>query len=1058
MPTSQAQWQSFLNSLQQWAMALQQQNHPPNVIPSQFQTFLTSSAAPVLAALTAVNCTPSIDAANKYYGAASLKVASITAGGTLTFSGTPIAISPATKWFCSFQILAPSGCTGSLTVKTSGGSTVTESFTVPSSASWQQVWGLFDLSQYSDPQATWVLTFTSTATVNLDGMQMNAIGKPLGFLPKFTGSQMVLGASAYAANLDGVPDGVTYQRPLATSLTSGQVDLSKAGVISKTLANITDDSSSGRYAGTQAAATADGFQILSNTDFVGGALTNYGVYDNNGSGKVTLTAVADATTPNSSGYKMEIQTASGSPSPSPGLGGFDLAISADSGAFAADSYHKGSDIIWRIRANLPVGYTINWASNATGNEGTLNWLTSQAGTGGWFDYVARQHIGVTGTFSSTGFFYVGTGAAPVTWYVAVCSATCVSFPQGVGIPAGFVDPNRRALIDFTQAAHVGKTLTNVPDGAGRFAVINAGSLKGVSSVDGANLALIDFSQAGHSNKTLTNIPDGASRFAVVNAGSLKGVSSVDAANKALIDFSQSGHTNKTLTNIPDGASRFAVVNAGSMKGVASVDSNNKALIDFTQSGHTGKSLANVPDDAGSSRYAVLGIDGNRRALIDFVQAHTNPAPYWTPSVLAASNCLCSHEGMWKTGGTGGNWDTAAVTSVGYTQAAISAYTHYAGDISMIGFTTAPTSSVSYTNLNYCWYCNGSTWEIYESGGSVGYAGPSVKTSDRVSITYDSATVRYYLNGALIRSVTVAIGSALYGMAALQSTASGWINVEFGPFGITRQVHPHNGHIAPHGSVPPTLLGGVSFSWTTTTGQVVISWGAFTLYRMDGTTSSISGGSQTVTALTNGTVYTVYPFVSEASLAVSFADGFTGSTGSPLICYAGGSATAAAEMYNQANVPLNSFTVVPSAGGGGGGGNATGCLHSHTMLRLADGTSVPAGALEVGDELPGPAGPTRVTRVDRMPCWAWWTVRVVNKSGYRESISVTPEHRFLRPDQSLVPAHELKLGEILAGDGHNVSVVGLELLHERADLISIDVEAPHLYYASGILSHNGNPKP
>src|SRR5690348_8884181 len=44
--------------------------------------------------------------------------------------------------------------------------------------------------------------------------------------------------------------GLMYNRTLATALTSGQVDLSKAGVINKTLAHIADDAGSGRFART----------------------------------------------------------------------------------------------------------------------------------------------------------------------------------------------------------------------------------------------------------------------------------------------------------------------------------------------------------------------------------------------------------------------------------------------------------------------------------------------------------------------------------------------------------------------------------------------------------------------------------------------------------------------------------------------------------------------------------------------------------------------------------------------------------------------------------------
>lgn len=64
--------------------------------------------------------------------------------------------------------------------------------------------------------------------------------------------------------------------------------------------------------------------------------------------------------------------------------------------------------------------------------------------------------------------------------------------------------------------------------------------------------LIDFSEAIHLNKNLDNLPDGSGRFSVVNGAGLKAVSSVDGANKALIDFSQGGHTNKNLDNVADG--------------------------------------------------------------------------------------------------------------------------------------------------------------------------------------------------------------------------------------------------------------------------------------------------------------------------------------------------------------------------------------------------------------------------------------------------------------------------------------------------------------------------
>ncbi len=197
----QGAWTSFLQTLNAWAQILQQESHAPNVLPAQFQTFAANAATAVLAAFTAANCTPSIDATTQYYGGASLKVAIAAAGATLSFTGTPISIAAASRWFAAFSVLATGACTGSLTIKTAT-TTLTESFDVPAATGWQQVWGLFDLRAIGDTQATWELTFTSTATVWLDGLQMNLVGSPISKLPKFAGTQMVTGGLAYADAVD----------------------------------------------------------------------------------------------------------------------------------------------------------------------------------------------------------------------------------------------------------------------------------------------------------------------------------------------------------------------------------------------------------------------------------------------------------------------------------------------------------------------------------------------------------------------------------------------------------------------------------------------------------------------------------------------------------------------------------------------------------------------------------------------------------------------------------------------------------------------------------------
>ena len=109
--------------------------------------------------------------------------------------------------------------------------------------------------------------------------------------------------------------------------------------------------------------------------------------------------------PNQSGYKLKI-TSQGNVSP--GLGGFTFTTASRANAV----------FIVRFIAWIPVGYNVEWASNATGNGRTSKWLTNNVGTGDWEEYAYYVKCGVGGTFSSTNYFYLVSGSSPVTWYLA----------------------------------------------------------------------------------------------------------------------------------------------------------------------------------------------------------------------------------------------------------------------------------------------------------------------------------------------------------------------------------------------------------------------------------------------------------------------------------------------------------------------------------------------------------------------------------------------------------------------------------------------------------------
>lgn len=849
-PQTDAEWATFIGHLSNWGQALQQEQHPANVIPSQFQTFnsppgSTSSAA--VAGLTYANMSvPVFTNVNTLYGASSLALSGLVNPATVQFTGYPIAIHAGLKWFVSFQIFAPTGATGSLAVKTSSGTTVTESFTVSAASAWQQVWALVDLTANTDTQATWIFTFTSTGSVDLDGLQMNAVDKHvLGYLPRFHSGKAVAGSLSDFNSVSHNAQQVTYDGTNYTR--TGYLEAPRHS----TFIESWDDPNT---------------------------LNDWTNYVGNGPASIVV---------NGGGW----------------TGGNILRIGTNS----------GNNQWWAIHnRNIP------------------------------FDGNRLYRIKVRARRNSgTGLLYVGL-AGVLADGVTLCNAAgansygsqhyCVC--AGVAPPSTFTD-----YIGYVR-------------GWGANSVVQSGS-----------------------------------------PGTLHQPAQM---------FSSVGYIRPLI-----------LANYSLAAGQIDID---YFVIEV------------VPENPG------IWVSSN----------YPNGVP---------SDCVVHDNSFLRVAG-GSGWTAAVFTRNGLAPAGggfIAAQPHATSDICMIGFSTTPEATANYNNNQYCWYNSGTAWLIYE-GNTNPYAGPATKLGDRVSITYDGTNLNYYLNGVLVRG-PVNIGAVtLYGFAPLYSNGSGWINVEFGPTANPRQIAPHSGQVAATGAVPPFVFN-PAFSYTSTTTSISITWSAFTLYRMDGTTVSVSAGTKAVTGLLASHTYSLYPYVPEGATTVSWATGYSGATGSPAICYAGGSGPAAAAAYNQANIPLQSFTAVtPSSGSGGGGGDSIGCLHPETAVELANGTYMLADHLSVGDELPSPSGPAKIVHINRKSRPTW--VRVGFGS---HSLIVTPDHRFLLPENSgEVRAEDLRLGQIIAGRGRHHEVESLSLLKEKARMVSVELDDPHLYYLNGTLSHNIKP--
>lgn len=151
-----------------------------------------------------------------------------------------------------------------------------------------------------------------------------------------------------------------------------------------------------------------GYPINKDTKFLKGT-NGISVYNNSGGSAVTVTRYE--TSANSGVFQLRVQKVAGSSSP--GLGGFTFSTPTRINAvFEA-----------RFTANVPKGYTLNFASNATGNNGRTLWITDNVGAGDWKEYKFQVFCGGSGTFSTTNFFYLtrdnntDTYNTVVTWYL-----------------------------------------------------------------------------------------------------------------------------------------------------------------------------------------------------------------------------------------------------------------------------------------------------------------------------------------------------------------------------------------------------------------------------------------------------------------------------------------------------------------------------------------------------------------------------------------------------------------------------------------------------------------
>ena len=369
----------------------------------------------------------------------------------------------------------------------------------------------------------------------------------------------------------------------------GQVVSNQGTEISQTKTDINLVSTVSGNARLIALAMSKGKMLNRDPEFRSG-MNGIGIYNNSGNGMVAVERAADINLPNQSGYKLKITTTGPAV---PGLGGF----------YFGTQTRANAVFITRFIAWVPVGYKIEWNSNAMGNGGTAKWLTNNVGTGDWEEYAFHVKCGSRGTFSSTNYFYLagGDGSLPVTWYLAFATVydagsiddtpTKDELKTGITVKPG-------AINIFGQDISFAGKITFSSLDSGSQNTINAASSNASSAVSIANSAASTANSAASTANSAKNTADSAAS----SAGS-----ALATANSAASTAKSAASTANSAKNTADSAKSSAgsaLATANSAKGVAdsaaSAAATAKNIADSAKSG-----LDSLKNGLGSLAYKNL---------------------------------------------------------------------------------------------------------------------------------------------------------------------------------------------------------------------------------------------------------------------------------------------------------------------------------------------------------------------------------------------------------------------------------------------------------------------
>jgi len=221
-----------------------------------------------------------------------------------------------------------------------------------------------------------------------------------------------------------------------------------------------------------------------------------------------------------------------------------------------------------------------------------------------------------------------------------------------------------------------------------------------------------------------------------------------------------------------------------------------------------------------------------------------------------------------------------------------------------------------------------------------------------------------------------------------------------------QVDPSKPGVLMKGSVPPTWSG--AFTYVSTTSGITWNWSGLTIFRADGSKTTVANGSVSVTGLTAGTTYYFYPYWDDLASSLRWVGG---GAGTPAYAQSAKTNLAAQQQALQGLVPLSQGAVAAatttSGTGGGSGGGSGSCLRAGSVVLTKERGTVGIETCKAGEHLrcPSPRGGEAWTRILRLEVRDADTfLRLHFSNG--ESLDVTPHHIFTLADGAPMHAERL----------------------------------------------------